>query len=138
MAEAKDCKELAEEYSKYMKVKETAIHITASDRPNIKFMAWVYDIKKYMWINADVYADTEQNCIDIIETIFGEVRQRDDELKITIDYGDNEDDGNDLEKLEKIQDQLNEMSSRYEDYAINNKLFDIGWDIKKLLGMINN
>ena len=74
--------------SDYMRISDTPIHIVASDNPDFKYMVMAYDLKNYIWRNADIYHNTKQSCINIANIVFGDdTNISDKDLNITIDYG---------------------------------------------------
>lgn len=73
----------------YKRIGSTAIHIVPSDNSQNKYMTLVYDHKQYMWRNADIYANEMETCIEIAKIVFNNTDTiHDDDLNITIDYGD--------------------------------------------------
>lgn len=73
----------------YTRIGDTAIHILPSDRKDSKFMVMAYDPKQYVWRNIEIYEDTEQECIDIANIVFGQdtITDEDKDVTITVDYG---------------------------------------------------
>lgn len=79
--------------SDYMRINDTPIHIVASDNPDFKYMVMAYDYKQYTWRNADIYALSRTESIDIARVVFGNDTGilEDKDLNITIDYVSDQD-----------------------------------------------